>query len=127
MTTRKLTKSERKEIEEIFKSQRSAGRCGIVRRLTGEARAFTHELDSEIKDVEKKLEALKLQRLNILKEAGLSDFEPTGRYCRNTDLHPELLAYDEETDRLLVHLLTEERIPVDVKAVLTKAFEEATA
>ena len=128
MSTRKLTKSEREEVETIFKSQRSAGRCAIVRELRAEAAELTSKVDPKIKKLEMELAKLREEKTQILKDAQLIDFDPNGKYCRNVDLHPKLMAYDEETDGMLVRLLTEEKIPVDVKAVLTKALEsEATA
>lgn len=121
MTKRKLTKREREEVKEIFKSQRRAGRCRISKRLAAEANELTKDIDAQIKKLESEISTLRTERHGMLSEVNLVEFDNKSKYCSKEDLHPELIAYDEETDRLLVELLTEETIPVDVKAVLTKA------
>lgn len=123
MATRKLTNKERESVKNIFKDQRSAGRCRLVRDLQAQAKALTVAIDAELRPLEEEVKILKEKRLAELKDAHLTNFDKNGRYCSNNDIHRDLMAYDEETDRLMVKLLTEEKIPVDVKAVLTKALE----
>jgi len=125
MATRKLNRREREEVKRIFGSQRSAERCSIVKELRSEADYLVSAYTNEIDDLENKLKHLNQIRSDVLKEHCLLDFDPN-KYsgCRNVDLHPRLMKFDEDTDRMLVQLITEEIVPIDVKSVITKVLEE---
>lgn len=124
MTKRKLTKNEREEVKRVFEDQRAKGRCDISKRLAKEKKELTKEIDAEISKMREELDALEKKRLDILKEHKLVDLDKRTRHsCSSYELHPELEAYDQETRRMTIELLTEETIPVDVKAILTKALE----
>lgn len=121
MATRKLSRKEREEIKQIFDNQRASGRCKIVRELMAQRDELTKEIDAQIQEVTAQLNALNQRRGDLLKKYCLADFDEHRRRCSNLNLHPTLDAYDEETNRMLVSLLTEETVPTDIKAVLAKA------
>lgn len=95
----KLTKWEKEELLRIYKRNRADNRCNIVKGLTKKSKELTHAITGKIDKLSKELSILKNEKEEILDRNKLSNFEGSSQYtCRVTNLHPNLIKFDKETD-----------------------------
>ena len=102
MTTKSgnLLLQEKRRIEELIKCRRDRQRVHLVEALGVKRGVIEKPFTERIETLQREAEAIRLQREEAVKNAGYGKSYERGCY----DTHPELDAFDAETNKQLVEL-----------------------
>lgn len=106
------TETVRKELLKMHDNERQSMRCELVQQLKTKANEMTKEIDTEIEDygekiihledrikaIQDELKLLKRNRTVMLENAKLHNM--SGYACSITELHPTLIEFDKETNKM---------------------------
>lgn len=109
---RKIGSKERDQIMRLFHRDRCADRCVLVQKLTDFGRELVAtydtaiaQLDGNISELTARKSLLVKERDAILTKNKLITFDRR-RSCEPEYLHPDLVAFDKETEAGELHILT---------------------
>ena len=101
----KLTAKQRNDLLDMKKRQLADERCKICKELHVEGKKLTESLDEQIKDLDIKRAKLSEEREKILNDAKLAKFQTRYGECTTDILHPRLIAFDKEADRIIEEII----------------------
>lgn len=102
MTTKSgnLSLREKQRIEELIKCSRDRKRLHVVENLSKKREAIEKPFNDKIEKLQREAEDIRKDREQVVVKAGYGKIHERGCY----DVHPDLDAFDAETNRLLVAL-----------------------
>ena len=102
MTTKSgnLSLQEKRRIEDLIKCSRDRKRMHVVEALDVKRKGIEKTFDEKIEKLQRQSEDIRRERERAVVAAGYGKIHERGCY----DVHPELDAFDAETNRLLVDL-----------------------
>ena len=95
-----LNRSEKLEIEKLIKCRRERKRVHVLEKLDKARKKIEASFNSEIEELEKQILDIKNKRDEAVRDAGYGKIHDRGCY----DTHPDLDAFDEETNGELQEL-----------------------
>lgn len=102
MTTKSgnLSLQEKRRIEELIKCERERKRLHVVESLDIKRQVIEKPFNEKIEKLQREAENIRLEREDAVKKAGYGKIHERGCF----DKHPELDAFDAETNKKLVEL-----------------------
>ncbi len=102
MTTKSgnLSLNEKKRIEELIKCSRERKRKHVLEALDKKRKAIEAPFNVKIEKLQREAEDIRVEREKAVVAAGYGKIHERGCY----DVHPDLDAFDAETNRMLIEL-----------------------